>query len=123
LVVDHNAFPPFWRLDEPGLRDALAATPAARFRVATAPDVIGYAVSGRAGRRGYLQRLAVEPARQGRGLGRALVLDGMRWMRRWGAHEAVVNTQLGNDRALALYHGLGFRLQEDRLAVLHRDLP
>ncbi len=34
LDLDHRAFEPFWRLDEVGLDDAIAATPSARFRVA-----------------------------------------------------------------------------------------
>lgn len=125
LAVDAAAFPAFWQLDEAGLRDALGATPSARLRVAMAPDqhaVVGYAVTGRAGPRGYLQRLAVHPSAQGRGLGTALVHDGLRWLRRWGASEALVNTQEGNESALRLYRHLGFREQDDGLVVLHRDL-
>ncbi|MBK9179933.1 MAG: GNAT family N-acetyltransferase [Acidimicrobiales bacterium] len=122
-AVDATAFRPFWHLDEVGLADALAATPASRLTVATvAGEVAGYAISGRAARRGYLQRLAVDPARRGAGLGRALVIDGLRWMRRWGADQAVVNTQTDNDAALALYLALGFRLEPGGLAVLTRRL-
>jgi ribosomal protein S18 acetylase RimI-like enzyme len=120
LAVDASAFPAFWRLDDAGLADALAATPSARFRVA--PDgprhLVGYAVTGRAGPRGYLQRLAVDPAHQRAGLGGALVVDGMRWLRRWGAKEVLVNTQEGNEAAVRLYEALGFRLRPDGLAVL-----
>ncbi len=122
LEVDSSAFPQFWRLDANGLADALAATPSARFRVATASGdghpVIGYAVTGRAGPRGYLQRLAVHPDRQRGGLGAALVVDGLRWLRRWGAKEALVNTQEGNDAAVRLYEALGFQRRPDGLAVL-----
>ena len=52
---------------------------------------------GRAGPRGYLQRLAVHPDHQRAGLGGALVVDGLRWLRRWGAKEVLVNTQEGNE--------------------------
>ena len=52
----------------PGSTTPSAATPSARFRVATRGqgdgEVVGYAVTGRAGPRGYLQRLAVAPAAQ-----------------------------------------------------------
>ena len=34
IEVDTAAFPPFWRLHEGGLEEALAATPSVRFRVA-----------------------------------------------------------------------------------------
>ena len=119
LAVDGRAFPPFWRLDDSGLSDAIEATPVARFRVAVdAHEIVGYAISGRSGRRGYLQRLAVDPRAQGRGLGRALVVDGLRWMRRRGVSRAVVNTQHSNESALALYERLGFRRQPAGLAVL-----
>jgi len=36
--------------------------------------------------------------------------------------EAVVNTQIGNDAALALYLSLGFRHERIKLSVLHRRL-
>jgi ribosomal protein S18 acetylase RimI-like enzyme len=123
LAVDHRAFPTFWRLDEDGLHEALHATPSARFRVATVHhQVAGYAVTGRAGRRGYLQRLAVEPDVQRRGIGRALVVDSLRWMRRRGVADAVVNTQVANEGALALYLATGFRLQPSGLEVLGRAI-
>ena len=122
LEVDALAFPPFWRLDDAGMTEALSATRSARLRVADEGEVVGYAVSGRSGTKGYLQRLAVHPAAQGRGLGRALVIDGLRWMRRHGADQVVVNTQIGNQRALALYSRLGFRLEPSGLAVLARRL-
>jgi len=126
LAVDARAFSPFWRLDDEGLDEALAATPTSRFRIAQGDDdpdqVGGYAVTGRAGRRGFLQRLAVDPDLQGRGLGRALVLDGLGWLRRRGADRVVVNTQEANGRALALYEQLGFRRQHAGLAVLHSRL-
>jgi ribosomal protein S18 acetylase RimI-like enzyme len=123
LAVDHLAFEPFWRLDESGLSDAIEATPAHRFRVAKAPSgsragLSGYAVCGRSGPRGYLQRLAVDPAHQRHGIGHALVVDGLWWMRRHRVEQAVVNTQLGNDGALRLYRQLGFVDQPDGLAVL-----
>lgn len=122
LAIDTLAFPPFWRLDDSGLSEAMGATRSARFRVAAGSRVLGYAVSGRSGTRGYLQRLAVDPEVEGRGLGRALVVDGLRWMRRRGASQVVVNTQVGNERALALYQHLGFQLEAMGLAVLTRPL-
>jgi ribosomal protein S18 acetylase RimI-like enzyme len=126
LSVDDAAFPSFWHLDEAGLDDALGATPTARFRVAhrTAEpdDVIGYAVTGRAGPRGYLQRLAVHPAAQRSGVGTALVADALRWLRRWGGREVLVNTQEDNGGAVSLYEHLGFRRQPDGLAVLERPI-
>lgn len=120
LAVDESAFPPFWRLDDAALDEAMAATPASRLRIASdsAGAVVGYAVTGRAGPRGYLQRLAVAPDVRHQGLGSALVVDGLRWLRRWGARQVMVNTQERNEAAIRLYQQLGFRLEADGLAVL-----
>jgi ribosomal protein S18 acetylase RimI-like enzyme len=123
LTVDGLAFDSFWRLDDAGLDEAISATPHSRFRVAMVGDrLTGYAITGRAGRRGYLQRLAVHPSAQRRGVGTVLVVDALRWLRRWRAERAMVNTQLGNDRALALYERVGFHRESSGLAVLAADL-
>src|SRR5204863_138705 len=68
LELDAAAFLPFWQLDERGLDDAIEATPRARFAVAVDGEsgrIEGYAVTGRSGRNGYLQRLTVDPAAAG----------------------------------------------------------
>jgi ribosomal protein S18 acetylase RimI-like enzyme len=123
LAVDRSAFSPFWRLDRAGLDEALTATSTVHFQVArTQGGIVGYSVCGRAGHRGYVQRLAVDPGAQGRGVGRGLLADGLRWLRRWGARDALVNTQEGNARSLRLYQRSGFNLQPEGLAVLQLDL-
>jgi ribosomal protein S18 acetylase RimI-like enzyme len=124
LAIDEAAFPPFWQLGEIGLEDAVHATPRARFRVTELPDggLAGYAVTGRAGRRGFVQRLAVRPDQRHHGIAQALVLDGLRWLRRWRVERAVVNTQLDNAAALALYERLGFRREPIGLSVLSCEL-
>ncbi len=122
LALDARSFMPFWRLDEGALEDALGATPTTRFRVADDPGVAGYAITGCAAHRGYVQRLAVDPDHQGHGLGAALLLDGLHWCRHRGASHAVVNTQEGNDTALALYEGFGFTRRPGGLAVLETEL-
>ncbi len=118
LAVDAAAFDVFWRLDELSLRDAIDATPASRVRVECGRGVRGYAVTGRAADRGYIQRLAVHPDLQGRGVGRTLVVDALAWLRRRGCHLALVNTQEINTGALHLYESLGFAPRPDGLAVL-----
>jgi ribosomal protein S18 acetylase RimI-like enzyme len=126
LDIDRAAFSEFWQLDDHGLDEALRATPRSRFRAAIAPDdggrVLGYAICGRSGPRGFVQRLAVHPGVQRRGTGRGLLLDGLHWMRRRGVRRAFVNTQLGNDAALTLYEQTGFRREPAGLSVLSTGL-
>lgn len=124
LALDANAFDGFWRLDGDGLTAVLQATPVTRFRVMTGPssEVCGYAVTGRTGRNGYLQRVAVLPQARSRGFGRALVTDALWWLRRRASQRALVNTQLDNTAALALYESCGFHRLPVGLCVLGRTL-
>lgn len=120
LEVDALAFDDFWKLDDQGLDDAVKATPTARLRVlgGRGSTVRAYSVTGRAGDRGYIQRLAVHPDQQRRGIGVALVSDALRWLVRRGVHQALVNTQERNTGALALYLHCGFVPEPAGLTVL-----
>lgn len=123
LELDHLSFDGFWRLDADGLTNAIEATPSSRFRVIEGDHgLLAYAVTGRAAQHGYLQRLAVHPAARRGGYGRAVVLDGLRWLRRHGATQALVNTQRDNAPALALYESCGFRELPTGLCVMGRSL-
>jgi ribosomal protein S18 acetylase RimI-like enzyme len=123
LRIDAAAFEPFWRLDADGLADALAATPVSRYRVTVADGrPTGYAVFGLAGQRGYLQRLAVDPAFARRGLASTLIRDGLSWLSRRNATGALVNTQTRNERALRVYLDHGFALQSYQLVVLQASV-
>ena len=121
LAVDRAAFGPSRALDLTGLEVARLSTPKARTTVVRIGETaVGYAVTGRDGRRGYVQRLAVLPDAAGQGLGAWLVRDGLDWCARHGVSRAVVNTQHDNERALALYTRLGFARTALTLQVLER---
>ncbi len=123
LEVDQRAFRPFWRLDSPGLDQTLDATPATRFRVVErGTEILGYAITGRADRQGFLQRVGVDPSVHGEGIGRSLVADALRWLRRHRVRRASVNTQLDNTAALTLYRDCGFRDLSAGLCVMRRSL-
>ena len=119
LELDRRAFPEMWRLDAGGLADAMAATPSARFRIAEAGGVpVGYSVTGRGGTTGFLQRLATDPDHRRMGIGSGLVRDSLGWCARRGCERVLVNTQVTNTAALALYDTLGFTRLPDDLVVL-----
>jgi ribosomal protein S18 acetylase RimI-like enzyme len=124
LEVDRAAFSQFWQFDAEGLEEARRATSRSRFRATLGGPgaVTGYCICGRSGARGFVQRLAVRPDQQRRGVGTALLVDGLHWMRRRGVERAVVNTQLDNQPALALYQRLGFRREPTGLSVLSAGL-
>ncbi len=119
LDVDRRAFQGFWQFDAVSLREALNATPHYWARLAVIDgETVGYAVTGRAGDRGYLQRLAVVPEAQGDGVGSTLVNDAITWLRHRRATLALVNTQEINTRAFDLYQRHGFVRQTEGLIVL-----
>lgn len=128
--VDRLAFPPQWRMDRVGLREARRATTHVHFRSArdhstedrSDRTLIGYAISGRTGSTAFLQRLAIHPDHSGRGTGSALVIDGLRWAADNRCSNLLVNTQVTNQRALSLYERLGFVRSTTTLVVLRCTL-
>ncbi len=126
-AVDLAAFGPDWALDPEAIDDVRLATPRHRARTLSTDGPGGrrlaaYAITGRDGRLGFLQRLAVDPAHQRQGLGRALVLDSLRWSSRWRVQRVLVNTPTDNEPALKLYDDTGFHRLTDRLRVYERAL-
>ena len=123
MAIDERAFGRQRRFDHHDLAAALDATERSRLRIAvdTAGAPLGFAITGRAGGRGYLQRLAVDPEHASNGIGTALVFDGLAWCQRRGVRRTVVNTQEDNGRALDLYRRLGFVDMALELFLLERQ--
>lgn len=118
--VDRLAFGPVWGYDARSVAATRRATPAHRARRVGRID--GYAISGAGGRTGYLQRLAVHPARRRRGVADALVADALKWMRSRAVTSVLVNTGVDNVAARLLYERHGFRELPDRLTVAEWSL-
>ncbi len=57
---------------------------------------------------GYIDALGVVPEHRRHGLGRALLLTGMRWLRDQGETDIELDAWGHNDLALPLYQGVGF---------------
>ncbi len=82
--------------------------------------VDAYIAVTRSGTTGYIDRLAVAPARRGRGLGAALTLHAIDHLARSGARRIALTTQHDNVRAQNLYSRLGFRPNGFRLTIWGR---
>jgi ribosomal-protein-alanine N-acetyltransferase len=120
--IDRSAFPVPWQLDREGLVDAYRATARKRARFIEAEGMpVAYAVTGLTSTNGYLQRLAVSPDQQRSGFGRCLVRDSANWCRSKGATRLIVNTQVGNCPALALYGSEGFEPEAEGMVIV--ELP
>src|SRR4030095_15200502 len=73
-----------------GVSHFLARTPGLS-RVATdGPAIVGVALCGHDGRRGHIYHLAVDPAYQGRGLGKRLLEESVADLRRIGIKRVII---------------------------------
>jgi ribosomal protein S18 acetylase RimI-like enzyme len=120
--VDAAAFEPLWQNSLPSLE--LAYPQAVLATVAEADgQVLGYQLSTRNPLGAHLARLAVRPELQGRGMGRALVVDLIQQAERHGMFHLTVNTQNDNAASLALYKKTGFRETGERYPVYQLQVP
>ena len=129
LTLDQQAFShtsPLWQVDHDTLVEATRVTDEHRWRIVRRSRMnagpAGHALTGRTGTTGFLQRIAVHPAAQKRGVGTALLADALRWLVRSGARHAFVNTQPDNLQARALYKRFGFTIRPDGLKVLRLNI-
>jgi ribosomal protein S18 acetylase RimI-like enzyme len=83
-------------------------------------ELLGTAMLGHDGHRGWVYYLAVRPDRQGQGLGRSLLRACEDWVRERGIVKIQLMVRTGNDRALEFYRGLGYEVAET--TVLGRRL-
>jgi ribosomal protein S18 acetylase RimI-like enzyme len=93
--------------DREGVADFLARNPGLS-RVATdGAAIIGVALCGHDGRRGYIYHLAVDPTYQARGLGKQLMDECLGGLRRAGLKRALILVAHDNSRGRKfwLHHG------------------
>jgi ribosomal-protein-alanine N-acetyltransferase len=119
--IDNAAFAPLWQNSRPSLelayRQAAVATVAEK-----EGSLVGYQISTATPLGGHLARLAVLPAYQGNGIGRALLHDLLLQFKRRGAQKVTVNTQNDNPISLRLYQKSGFILTGEEYPVYLYDL-
>lgn len=120
--VDAAAFEPLWQNSLETLRRAFLQSLLVTV-VETEAGIVGYQLSTGGGQHAHLARLAVHPAWQGRGLGRALVNDLLAKLVHNGIYKLSVNTQSDNVASLALYQRLGFIRTGEQYPVYVFDVP
>ena len=121
--LDRQAFGDAWSNDAESLDAIRSATPRHRSRILRErTQMVAFAISGRAGTTGYIQRLAVDPAARRRGHARHLVNDALTWLSRKSVETVLVNTAHDNDAALDLYRSIGFSTVDASLRIMERPL-
>ncbi len=85
-----------------------AAAGAGEAASGAAPRVVGTAMVGYDGHRGWVNYLAVEPRLQGRGVGRALMAEAERALAERGCPKLNLQLREGNTAAAAFYDALGY---------------
>jgi ribosomal protein S18 acetylase RimI-like enzyme len=63
--------------------------------------------------RGFVNTLAVAVSERGRGLGRALLLQGLRDLERAGADGLTLGVEAANEAALGLYRSVGLKVESE----------
>lgn len=116
VAIDRAAFTPHWWHSEATIRRRTAAS--SYFAVAeSAGEVVGYAEGKLYSSEAHLNRIAVHPEHQARGVGTLLLCDALRAFWRRGAERVVLNTQIDNHDSLRLYRRIGFEMTRERVTV------
>ena len=93
--------------------DRALAWPASTILVARdGPVLLGCAMIGYDGHRGWVYYLAVSPAHQRAGLGRQMMKTAADWLRDCGAPKVQLMVRTDNSATLDFYAALGFERQE-----------
>ncbi len=74
--------------------------------------IVGTVMAGYEGHRGWINYLAVEPAAQRRGLGRALMAEAERLLRAAGCPKINLQVRSTNTAVIAFYRRLGYKVDE-----------
>ncbi|MEA3342106.1 MAG: GNAT family N-acetyltransferase, partial [Chloroflexota bacterium] len=121
VAVDRAAFTPHWQHSEDTIHRWAAASSC--FIVAEVDgSVVGY-VEGRLRLPdAHLNRIALHPAHQGRGIGASLLRDALRAFWQNEARQVSLNTQADNHFSRRLYRRFGFESAGNTMTVWERQL-
>jgi ribosomal-protein-alanine N-acetyltransferase len=121
-TIDRTAFEPHWWRSEATVRRRAAT--ASRFTVAFSHgEVVGYTERELHPPLAHLNRIAIHPRVQGRGVGAILLSNVLRTAWQGGARTVSLNTQRHNDRSRRLYDRFGFEPTGDVVTVWTLQIP
>jgi len=107
MAIEEVSFPTPWSR-EMFLEDFPRDFSESLVAVGAGDEVLGYAVCWTLVGESHLLNLAVHPARQGQGIGRALLSECIRRAARAGATLIFLEVRAGNEAAQRLYRSMGF---------------
>ena len=94
--------------DRGGVAQFLARNPGLSRVAIDGAAIVGVALSGHDGRRGHIYHLAVDPAYQGRGLGKRLLDECLDGLRRAGVQRAIILVADDNQRGAEFWKRYGW---------------
>jgi len=116
VAVDRAAFTAHWWHSQATM--CRRAATSSHFAVAQmAGEVVGYAAGKLCLPAAHLNRIAVQPAHQGHGIGTSLLCAAIRDLWQQGAERITLNTQSDNRRSRRLYNRFGFEPTGDCVTV------
>lgn len=104
-----------------GVKCFLARNPGLSFVALDGSKIVGAALCGTAGRRGYIHHLAVKPSHRRRHLGRQLVARCLAALKRTGINKCHIFIFKENRSAIAFWKKIGWRDRKD-LGIMSRPI-
>lgn len=110
----HACFPddPPWNRAEASIPAKLSVQPELFLVALDGEAVVGTAMGGYDGHRGWLHAVAVAPTHRRRGIAALLIREAERRIAAMGCAKLNLQVRVGNDEAVALYEALGFAVEE-----------
>lgn len=109
LELDNAAFPWLWRNSLEEFCEYLESSGVRVLAIFDRGQIVAYIGITEFEGWGHIDRVAVQPERQGEGFGQAAVMLGLEALRRGGARRVGLSTQRSNVRSQRLYERLGFQ--------------
>ena len=112
LWARENPNPTAWNDPRDSIHRKMAVDPELFLVAQRGEKVVGTAMAGYDGHRGWIYSVAVAPECRREGIARRLLVECERRLRDRGCPKINLQVLPGNDAAVALYRSLGFRIEE-----------